>query len=406
MKELENKYIDLILNRCLNFEQSKSLMINCDFKEHIPFALKVKERANSLGILDVCINVNDLDEIHEYLKNTDVENIKVNPLIDRTNWNDYALKGGALLFLSSTVPGLMDDIEEEKIQKWIEERGKTTKYYRKNVSRYTFPWTIAALPNKRWAKIVFKNEENAYQKLYLTIMKMCMVDRENPIEEWNKYIKENNYYKNILNSLNITKMHYKNSLGTDLYIEIPENNKWINLDKLDAFGNQIISNMPSYEIFTSPNYRKTNGIVYSSKPLYYNDTCINNFYLEFKEGKVISCFASEGQKNLEKMIFEQENAAYLGEVALVSYDSPISNTGLVFNETLFDENASCHLALGNGFVKCFPNHDKLTEEQLKQQGLNFSSTHVDFMIGTSDLEIEAETNKGKILIFKNGNFNL
>lgn len=406
MEELERKYIDLILNRCLNFEQSKSLMIHCDFKEHIPFAQKVKERANALGIFDVCINVNDLDLIHEYLKNTKLEDIRVNSLIDKTNWDNYALKGGALLFLNSTVPGLMDDIEEEKIQKWVEEREKTTRYYRKNVSKYTFPWTIVALPNERWAKTVFQNEVNAYEKLYLTIMKMCMIDKENPKEAWDQYITRNNYYKNILNSLHITKMHYKNSLGTDLYLEIPENNIWVNLDKKDASGNQMIANMPCYEIFTSPNYKKTNGIVYSSKPLYYNNARINDFYLEFKDGKVISCFAKEGQKNLETLIYEQEGANYLGEVALVPNDSPISNTGLVFNETLFDENASCHLALGHGFVKCFDNHENLTTEELKEKGLNICSPHVDFFIGTEDLEIEAETKKGKILIFKNGNFNL
>lgn len=406
MEEMEIKYIDLILKRCLNFEQTKSLMIHCDFKEHIPFALKVKERANELGIFDVCINVNDLDEIHEYLKNTKLEDIENNPLIDRKNWNNYALKGGALLFLNSTVPGLMDDIDEEKIQKLIKEREKTISYYRKNVSRYTFPWTIVALPNERWANKVFPNDENAYQKLYYTIMEMCMVDKKDPIQAWDEYIKENNYYKEILNNLHITKMHYKNSLGTDLYVEVPENNKWINLDKTGVLGNQMIVNMPSYEVFTSPDYRKTNGIVYASKPLYYNNICINDFYLEFRDGKVVSCFAKEGQKILEKMIFSQEGAAYLGEVALVPHDSPISNTGLVFNETLFDENAACHLALGDGFIKSFADNDKLSEEELRNRGLNISSTHVDFMIGTSDLEIEAETNQGKKLIFKKGNFNL
>ena len=405
MEKLEKKYIDLILKRCLNFEQSKSLMINCELKEHVEFAQKIKKRANELGILDVCINLNDLEDIHEYLKNTNLEDIKLNPLIDRSNWDKYAIKGGGLLFLTTTIPGLMNDIEAEKIQKWVQEREKTTKYYRSNVTKYTFPWTIAALPNKKWANIVFNNDSTAYHKLYLTIMKMCMVDRDNPIEEWNKYIKENNYYKNILNDLNIIKMHYTNSLGTDLYVELPSHNKWVNLDKPDAMGNQMIANMPSYEIFTSPDCRKTNGIVYASKPLYYNDICISDFWLEFKDGKVINCYAKEGQKILENLI-QQERADYLGEVALVPYNSPISNTGLVFNETLFDENASCHLALGSGFVKCFDGYEKLDEEQLREKGLNVSTTHVDFMIGTNDLKIEAETNKGKVLIFKNGNFNL
>lgn len=406
MRELEEKYIELILKKCLNFDDSKSLMINCDFKEHIPFALRVKEKANEMGIFDVCINVNDLDEIHDYLKNTSVEDIKLNPLIDRTNWNTYALKGGSLLFLTSTVPGLMNDIGEDKIAKWVSERGKTTPYYRKNVSKYTFPWTIVALPNERWAKTVFKDDDEAYQKLFYMIMKMCMVDRDDPIAAWDEYIETNNKYKEKLNNLNIRKMHYTNSLGTDLYIELPDKNIWMNLDKQNDLGRSLIVNMPSYEIFTSPDYRKTNGIVYASKPLYYNDVCINDFYIEFKDGKAVSCYAKEGQKTLERIITSEEQAAYLGEVALVSYASPISNTGLVFNKTLFDENASCHLALGRGFVKSIYNSKNLSEEELIAKGLNICATHVDFMMGTSDLQIEAETNQGKKLIFKKGNFNL
>ena len=406
MNELENKYIELILNRCLNFKTSKSLMIHCDFKEHILFAQKVAKKAKELGVNDICINVNDLDEIHDYLKNTNIEDICINPLIDRTAWNTYALKGGSCLFLTSTVPGLMNDIEEAKIQKWIEERSKTTEYYRNNVSKYTFPWCIVALPNQRWAKMIFNNDKNAYKKLYLNIMKMCMIDKDDPIKAWENYINENNYYKEKLNNLEITSMHYKNSLGTDLHVGIPQGNRWINLDKTDASGNQMIVNMPSYEIFTTPDYRQTEGIVYSSRPLYYNDMCINNFSITFKEGKIVSCKAETGQKILEKLIFENKNTNYLGEVALVPYNSPISNTGLVFNETLFDENASCHLAIGMGFPKSFVDSDKLSQDELVSKGLNISPIHVDFMIGTPDLEIEADTKNGKKLIFKKGNFNI
>lgn len=406
MEELENKYIELVLGRCLNFDQSKSLLIHCDLKEHIRFAEKIKQAALRMGILDICIHVNDLDEVHEYLKNTPVEEIKVNPIIDRTDWNTYALKHGAILFLNSTVPNLMNDIPADKIKKWSDEREKTLTYYRANVSKYEFPWCIIALPNERWARTIFGDDERAYEKLYLNIMKMCMVDRENPTLEWEKYISRNNYYKNRLNELGITTMHYKNSLGTDLTVSIPDSNSWINLDKTDAHGGQVICNMPSYEIFTSPDYRKTNGVVYSSRPLFYNGCSIDNFCLVFKDGKVVSCSAERGQQILEKLIYENEGGMYLGEVALVPHNSPISNTGLVFNETLFDENASCHFALGRGFPKTFKNHENMTTQQLCEQGFNCSKIHVDFMIGTSDLSIEAETKEGKILIFKNGNFNI
>lgn len=406
MEKLENKFIELILNRCLNFNQSKSLLIHCDLKEHILFAEKVKYKANEMGIYDVCIHVNDLDEVHEYLKNTNLEDIKLNPIIDRTDWNTYALKGASILFIDSTVPGLMDDIPAEKISKMVVEREKTIKYYRANVSKYEFPWCITALPNERWAKSLFGDNENAYEKLYLYIMKMCMIDKENPVLEWEKYIEKNNYYKNKLNELEIKEMHYKNSLGTDLTVGFSDGIVWNNLDKKDAKGGQVICNMPSYEIFTSPDCRKTNGIVYSSRPLFYNDCCIDNFSLTFKDGKVISCDAEKGKEMLEKLIFENENSDRLGEVALVPYDSPISNTGLIFNTTLFDENASCHLALGGGFPKSFKDSQNMSEVELIKKGLNSSNIHVDFMVGTSDLEIEADTKEGKVLIFKNGNFNI
>lgn len=406
MKELERKYVDLILQRCINFEQSKSLMIHCDFKEHIPFAELIKKRANELGIFDVCINVNDLDAIHDYLLRTPVEEIKLNPIIDKSAWNEYALKGGALVFLNSTAPGLMDDIPSEKIDKMHKESETVVPYYRANVSKYTFPWCIVCMPNERWAKSLFPDCENAYEKLYLYIMKMCMIDQPNPVKSWEEYIRSNNYYKDTLNALGVTSMHFTNSLGTDLTLEIPQGNIWLNLDKTDSKGGQMIANMPSYEIFTSPDYRKTNGVVYSSRPLVYGGKLIEDFSITFKDGKVVSVKAKKGQDLLEKVIYETPGAEYLGEVALVQNNSPISNTGLVFNTTLLDENASCHLALGRGFSKTFEGHETATDEQLHERGLNLCKNHIDFMIGTPDLDITAETKEGHKLVFKKGNFNI
>lgn len=406
MEELERKFIKLILNRCLNFNQSKSLMIHCDLKEHVRFAELVKEEANRMGIMDVCIHVTDFDEVHEYLQENDSEDIVLNPLIDRSDWDLYSKKGAPLLFLNTVVPGLMDDISSDKMKKWIDEREKSTKYYRANVSKYTFPWCIIALPNERWAKSVYGDVDDAYNKLYMNIMKMCMIDQEDPIQAWEEYIKKNNYYKNKLNSMDIKSLHYKNSLGTDFTIGLSETCQWTNLDKTDAKGGTMIANMPSYEIFTTPDCRTANGIVYSSRPLIYNECKIDEFSIEFREGRVVACHAKKGLEVLKELIFGNENADRLGEVALVPYDSPISNTGLVFNATLFDENASCHLALGRGYANCYRKDLVKTDEDRLKYGYNDSRVHVDFMIGTSDLEIEADTKEGKKLIFKNGNFNI
>lgn len=406
MDELERKFVKLVLNRCLNFNQSKSLMIHCDLKEHVRFAELVKEEANRMGIMDVCIHVTDLDEVHEYLKEHSLEDIVLNPIIDRNEWDEYSKKGGALLFLNTVVPGLMDDIPLNKMKKLIDEREKSSKYYRANVSKYTFPWCIVALPNERWAKSVFGNDPDAYDKLYMNIMKMCMIDQVDPVASWEDYIKKNNYYKNKLNSMGVKSLHYRNSLGTDFTIGLPDTGMWVNLDKTDAKGGIMIANMPSYEIFATPDCRTANGIVYSSRPLFYNDCKIDEFSLEFKDGRVVACHAKTGLDILKQLIFENENADRLGEVALVPYDSPISNTGLVYNATLFDENASCHLALGRGYANCYKDALSMSDEEKIEQGLNMSRVHVDFMIGTSDLEIEADTKEGKKLIFKNGNFNI
>lgn len=406
IEELERKYIKLILNRCLNFDQNKSLMIHCDLKEHVRFAELVKAEANKMGIMDVCIHVTDLDDIHKYLQENNSEDIVLNPLIDRSDWDIYSKKGAPLLFFNTVVPGLMDDISSEKMKKWIDEREKSTKYYRANVSKYTFPWCIIALPNERWAKSIYGDVEDAYDKLYMNIMKMCMIDQVYPVQAWEEYIKKNNYYKNKLNSMGIRSLHYTNSLGTDFTIGLPEACQWTNLDKTDAKGGIMISNMPSYEIFTTPDCRTASGIVYSSRPLIYNECRIDDFSLEFRNGRVVACHAKKGLEVLKQLIFENENADRLGEVALVPYDSPISNTGLVFNATLFDENASCHLALGRGYANCYRKDLVKTDEDRLRQGYNDSIVHVDFMIGTSDLEIEADTKNGKKLIFKNGNFNI
>ena len=404
--ELENKYIDLILKRCLNFEQSKSLMIHLDLKEHMPFALKIKERAESLGISDVCFDVCDLYEYHDYLKKTSLEDIDDNPLLNRSNWDLYAKKGGALLFINSDIPGLMSDIEIEKQNKATKIREKNCTYYRSNVTKYTFPWTIVAMPNLAWANSVFPNDSNAYQKLYLKIMKMCMLTEVDPILAWNEFILKSNYYKEKLNDLKITELHYQNGLGTDLHIFKNADASWINLDKTDQSGHTMIANMPSYEIFTSPDCRYTKGIVYSSRPLIFRGVVIDQFWLKFSDGKVVDFDAKIGKEALADLIYHHENANLLGEIALVECNSPIARTNLVFNTTLFDENASSHLALGQAYHLPIHGAEKMSKEELDKIGLNSSPVHVDFMIGTEDMNIEAETQYGRKLIFKQGRFYL
>lgn len=405
IEELENKYIKLLLNRCINFNKCKALYIECDHESMLPFAEKLKKEANKMGILDVYIAYFDQKKLRDYLIKTDIDDIVLNPLIDHSKRNEYAMRGAGMLFPVAYCPGSMDGVSLEKNAKYHQLVLQTTLYYSMNVIKYVFPWCIFSLPNKEWAELLFGKSDDSYEKLYRYIFDMCMINENDPILNWEKYIKTNNYYKEILNSLEISKLHYTNSLGTDLYLELPKNSKWLNLCKQECIGGMMISNIPSYEIFTSPDYRKTEGIVYGSKPLIYDNIEIQDLKLEFKNGKVVNYDAKKEKGLLKNIIESNDRSAYLGECALVPYDSPISNTGIVFYQTLFDENASCHFALGKGFPTIF-NDENLTNEELLARGVNITSTHVDFMIGTKDLNIEADTNKGKVLIFKDGNFNL
>lgn len=401
MLELENKYIDLLLKRCLNLKKSTSLFISYD-KICKDFVKKLVIRAKELGYSDIYEDCNDIFYLKNKLMNSSLDEIENDPYYDKSIWDKYAEKKANFLMLETEFPGVMDDVDSKKIGLAKSINRKTRPLFRHLETTYQIPWCIAAIPNKIWADKIFPNSEDSYKELFLVICKMCMVDSDDPIKSWNEFILKSKVDIDWLNSLEIKSLHYTNELGTDLKIEMPKKYYWSGLT--DDLKNEMIVNMPSYEIFASPNYKKTEGIVFSSKPLYYGGGLIENFYLKFKDGKVIDFNAKKGYELLKSIIESDKNSCYLGEVALVNFDSPISNTGLVFGTTLFDENASCHLALGDGFPTIIPNGENLSREELLALGINSSSNHVDFMIGTSDLKIEAETKNGKQLIFKGGNF--
>lgn len=400
---MEEKYIDLLLNRCLNFDKSKSLFISYD-KINKSFVDKVIKRAQSMGITDIKTDEEDINITHDKLSTLTLEEIEEDPYFHKELWNEYAKKDASFLMLETEFPNVMKDIDPDKIAKASYVKRTTREIFREKEITYQIPWCIAAVANEIWAKELFKDTPNAYDKLTDVIYKMCMVNTIDPIKSWDSYLEKTSKLVKKLNELEITTMHYTNSLGTDLTVEMPTNAFWESAASEE--NGKMLVNMPSYEIFSSPNYGKTNGIVYSSRPLIYGGGKIDEFYIKFKDGKVIDYDAKKGKEILKGIIESDSNACYLGEIALVNNDSPISNTNLVFGTTLFDENASCHLALGDGFSECIKNGLKMSKKELLENGINQSKNHVDFMIGTKDLEIEAKTNKGTIKLFKKGNFNI
>lgn len=404
MQDLMRKYASVILNACLKVEKEQPLFISCT-TERLDFVRIVTEEAYKLGVKDIYYDLNDPYLRHEAMKNLNLDELKNLDMFNRHKWSEYAKKGAAFVMLVSEMPGLMADVDA-KLSSDISMYGlETRKEFDDLRDKSMVPWCIAAVPTESWAKLLFENSENPVDELWNKIFEICQIKEDNVEEIWNEKIAKLGKRAEKLNNCHFKTLKYKNSKGTDFTIDLPDAHLWGSGNESLQIGKDVLVNFPTEEIFTSPNCESANGIVYSSKPLSYHDVIIDNFSITFKDGRAVDCKAEKGEETLKELISSCKNSDRLGEVALVPYDSPISNSNIIFYETLFDENAACHLALGAAFPDCLKGGPNMSKEELEQNKLNDCTNHVDFMIGTKDLEIIGITNNGEeIKIFENGNF--
>jgi aminopeptidase len=298
-------------------------------------------------------------------------------------------------------------VDPERIIKNTRTSQTAIKEYRERLMSNRNPWCVVAVPSTAWAKKVFPNvsEEKAIELLWEEIFKTVRVDTEDPAAAWEEHKSRLKKSTDFMNSNSFKLLHYKNSMGTDLSIELPEDHIWIGGSDYTPEGLEFIANMPTEEVFTLPKKTGINGKVVSTKPLSHNGNVIDEFSLTFKDGRIIDFSAAKGYDTLKSIIGTDEGSHYIGEVALVPFDSPISKSEILFYNTLFDENASCHLAIGKAYCVCLKNGENMTEAELEKFGVNDSLTHVDFMIGSQDLEITGVTAEGKeVPVFRNGSF--
>ena len=266
-------------------------------------------------------------------------------------------------------------------------------------------WVIVAIPSVKWAKKVFPalSDDEAVSKLWEAIIKTMRLDQKDPVQAWKDHIDDLQEKSNKLNEMNLDYLEYKSSNGTDLTLKLQPNHYWISARETNMLGNDFTANMPTEEVFTMPKRDGVDGVVVSTKPLSLQGQLVENFKVTFKDGKCVEVTAEKGQDVLENMLNMDENSRHLGEVALVPYDSPINQTGLLFSNTLFDENACCHLAFGEAFKNNIRGYENMSEEDFKKVGFNESINHVDFMIGSDDLDIVGVDHDGnRHQIFKNG----
>ena len=312
----------------------------------------------------------------------------------------------AMIYLESSDPDGLAGINQQKLIKASQKKRMIMKPYRDEMEN-KYQWCIAAVPGKAWAKKLFPElrASAAVEKLWEAILSCARAEGDGEAN-WRSHNEDLQKKCERLNSLGLAELKYKSSNGTDLTVGlIPEGLFLGGSEKLLGKDVEYNPNIPSEEIFTSPMRGKAEGIVYSTKPLNFQGTLIDNFSIRFENGKAVEAHAEKNEELLQKMLAMDEGAAYLGECALVPYDSPINNSGILFYNTLFDENACCHLAIGMGFSNCIKDFDKYTLKECQDMGINDSVIHVDFMMGSEDLEIIGVCRDGReVAIFKNGNW--
>lgn len=404
MNERIRKYAELIAKVGANIQKNQEVNIVADI-EIKDFILVLTEECYKAGakrvnidwscpkltLLDVkYADINSLSHLRSYEKERQEYNIKNRPV---------------RIYIESADPDELKGIDQVKYGKILSSRTKEIKKYRDKYDDYC-QRCIAGYPGTKWAKKVFPelSAVKAKKKLLDLILKVSRSSKGDPIKNWKIHDKNLRTKAEKLTKLNLKSLHYTSKNGTDLTITLLPNLVWEGGGEFTKETKiNFEPNIPTEECFTSPYKYGTNGIVYSTKPLSYRGELIEDFALTFKDGKVINVKAKKGQKLLEDMIKLDENACYLGECALVPFHSPINDTNILFLSTLYDENASCHLALGEAFPMLIKDYESLTEEEIKKVEINSSIIHVDFMIGTKDLRIEGIDFKNKKhLIFENG----
>lgn len=400
------KYASLAVNIGVNIQKDNILVISSPI-ETAEFARLITEEAYKSGAKDVIVHYGDQKLTKIKLENSSLETISNIPEWQAESYNYYARQEACFISISASDPDGLKGVPVEKIGASQKARTSALKEYFDNSMSNKCRWCVLSVPTLSWAKKVFPkvSDDEAMESLWDVIFKTVRVDTENPVNAWEKhnaYLEEKIKF---MNNNNFKSVHLKSANGTDLNIELPEGHIWAGGSERDVNGIPFNANMPTEEVFTLPKKTGVNGIVYSSKPLSYGGNLIDNFSITFKDGKAIDFTAETGYNVLKQMLESDEGAKYLGEVAFVPYNSPISNSKLIFFNTLFDENAACHLAFGRAYESCVKDADKYSEEELEKIGVNNSIIHVDFMIGTSDLEVTGINENGEtIQIFSNGNW--
>lgn len=405
MKHLLEKYASLAVEVGINLKKGEGLIVGTNV-HGLPLAREIVKKAYALGAKHVEIMFSDDEMSLARYENAHEEVFENFPKWKVGSLEKMYQDNYHHLFISAANPELLKDIPGEKVakdQKTMSEAMSPAMKYR--MTGHT-KWCIVAVPSPAWALSVFPNlpEEEAIAALWTKVLDATRVSMADPVKAWQDHDTNLKKYKKFLNEKQFEKLHFL-APGTDLEVYLAEEHYWMGGSKDSLAGDAFVANIPTEEVFTTPHKLKVNGTLKATKPLSLNGKLVDGFGFTFKDGKVESYYAEKGKEVLDQLLSNDEGASYLGEVALVGDDSPISNTGILFNNTLFDENASCHFALGRAYAYAMQNGSQLSEAELSAKGANFSLIHVDFMVGGPEMTITAyEKNGNTVTLFEKGNW--
>lgn len=409
-KEILKKYCEVIIKAGVNLYEGQSLVINSGVK-NFDFALMLGQTAYENGAKFVDLNFGT-----DYMRKFRIENnkneaeLEYMPNYAVTKANEMLANDWATLKIDNTEEiDVMKELDPSKMQIVTRYEQKTFANLSKATSNFKYAWTIVAIPGPKWAARILNmtDEAEAEKILWEKMIPIMRLDSKDPVKEWISHSEKLVSRSNYLTELKLDKVVFTGE-GTNLEVGINKTSIWKGGFASIANGRKVIPNLPTEEVFTTPDFRRTNGRARVTRPVKVLETQLYGIWFEFKDGKVVDFGADNNVEILEKFFKTDEQARYLGEVALVDGYSKVFESGLVFNSILYDENAACHIALGRGFPACLSNRDEInSNEDMMKAGCNASLVHTDFMIGSPDINVKGITQGGKeIDIITKGKFNI
>ncbi|MDD3243701.1 MAG: aminopeptidase [Eubacteriales bacterium] len=400
-QKMEN-YAALIVREGVNVQPGQTMVVNAPV-QCAAFAQALARQAYAAGAAEAVIFWSD-----EICRKIELMNAGEDVLTDVPQWMvdrnmHYVKKGACFVSISASDPELMKDVDPKRMDAAVNALRRAQMEYRTYLMTNQGRWCVTAMPTAGWAKKVFPGLEEAaaMDKLWQAILKVSRADADDPVRAWQAHTQSMKTRIEKLNALRFDALRFTSANGTDLTVGLADDHIWGGGSEEDAHGVPFSANIPSEEIFTAPHAHRVDGKVASTKPLNHNGVLIENFTLTFKDGKVTDFTAEQGYDTLKYLLDTDEGARHIGEVALVPYDSPINQTGILFYNTLFDENASCHLALGDAYATCIAGEDR-SDAALQAKGMNKSLIHVDFMVGGADTRIVGVKGAQETPVFENG----